>query len=266
MSRPPLTSLQNPRVKAALSLRDRRARDRERLTLIEGYHELTLALDSGVRPIEVFYCPALIDEAAQARLLRALEAAGARLIEVDRRVFDRLAYRENPDGWLAVAPVPGRMLSEVRLGPNPLLMVTEAVEKPGNLGAILRTADAAGIDALIACDPLTDWGNPNVIRASKGTVFSVPVATAPSAAAITWLRQHGIRIVAATPAAETIYHAADLRGPVALTVGTEKHGLSRAWLDAADTAVRVPMHGKADSLNVATVAALLIYEALRQRA
>jgi TrmH family RNA methyltransferase len=144
-------------------------------------------------------------------------------------------------------------------------VVCESVEKPGNLGAILRTADAAGIDALISCDPLTDWGNPNVVRASKGALFSVQVAEASSVQTIEWLRRNQIRIVVATPQATLSYTQVDLRGPVAITVGEEKHGLSTEWLEQADDAVVIPMFGQVNSLNVATATALLIYEVIRQR-
>jgi TrmH family RNA methyltransferase len=151
------------------------------------------------------------------------------------------------------------------LGPNPLLVVAEAVEKPGNLGALLRTCDAAGVTAVIVCDPTTDLNNPNVVRSSRGTLFTVPVVEAASAETIAYLKAHGIAIVAATPAASRAHIAADLRGPVAIAVGTEDAGLSDAWLSQADLAVRIPMRGRVNSLNVATAAALLIYEAVRQR-
>jgi TrmH family RNA methyltransferase len=199
------------------------------------------------------------------QLLERIRTTDSSLFEVDERVFAKIAYRENPDGWLATFPLPGRELPELTLSANPFLVVCESVEKPGNLGAILRTADAAGVDALIACDPLTDWGNPNVVRASKGALFSVPVAASSSAQTIVWLRDCGIRIIVATPQATTPYTQADLRGPVAITVGEEKHGLSQEWLDQADQAVVIPMFGRVNSLNVATATALLIYEVVRQR-
>jgi RNA methyltransferase, TrmH family len=260
-----ITSPQNPKVKYVASLRERRKRKESGVTLVEGYDELTLALASGIKPAEVFYCPALFRNTDQMRLVERIRAMGASLIEVDERVFARIAYRENPDGWLATFPLPGRNLSELSLSANPLIVVCESVEKPGNLGAILRTADAAGVDAVIACDPLTDWGNPNVVRASKGALFSVQVAAASSAGTLEWLREHQIRIVVATPQATTSYTRVDLRGPVAITVGEEKHGLSKEWLEQADESVVIPMFGRVNSLNVATATGLLIYEAIRQR-
>jgi TrmH family RNA methyltransferase len=174
--------------------------------------------------------------------------------------------RRCPDGWLAVAPQPD--LSLARLNPtkqNPLIVIAERVEKPGNLGAILRTADAAGADAVIVCDPIADLTNPNVVRASIGALFSVPVATATNAETLAWLRARGIAIVATTPAATQPFTAVDLTGPIAILVGEEKYGLSRFWLDQADLSVLIPMAGKVNSLNVSVSAALLVYEAVKQR-
>ncbi len=262
-----ITSLQNPRVKQVVRLRDRRERERERCLLVEGQAELTLALASGVRPQAVFVCPELFAPASapDQDLLARLQKAGAEVMEVTRPVFEKMAYREGPDGWLAVVPSLERHLSDLTLSSCPLLLVAEAVEKPGNLGALLRSADAAGVEGVIVCDPGTDVGNPNVIRSSKGTLFSVPVVEASSAETLAWLRQHQIMVAAATPQATLVYTQADWRGPVAVVVGTEKEGLSPLWLEAADVAVRIPMLGRVNSLNVATAATLLIYEAVRQR-
>jgi TrmH family RNA methyltransferase len=260
-----ITSAQNPRVKQIVRLRDKRDRMREWLMVVEGRDELALALDSGASPRAGYYCPALIRDADRDDFLARLSAARAELIEVTEPVFAKMAYRENPDGWLAVFPRPDRTLAGLTLPTAPLLVVVEAVEKPGNLGAILRSADAAGVDAVLVCDPVADVSNPNVIRASRGTIFTVPVVEAPAADALRWLKERGIRLVATTPAAATDYTAADLRGAVAVAVGAEDMGLSAAWLDAAETRVRIPMHGRVNSLNVATAAALVIYEAVRQR-
>lgn len=259
-----ISSLQNPRVKAAVRLRDRRGREEAGLLLIEGYDELLLAWECRVRPRELFFCPELA-RPEEAALLAAMRQAGVFILEVTAAVMGKLAYRESPDGWLAVAPVPRRTLADLRLGPTPLLVVVEAVEKPGNLGAILRSADAAGADAVIVCDPRTDLYNPNVVRASKGTVFQVPVAQAGSAETLAWLGRQGIRVVAATPAAAQLHWQADLAGGIAIAVGTEKEGLSRQWLEGADLAVKIPMRGRVNSLNVAQALTVLIYEALRQR-
>jgi len=260
-----ITSLQNPRVKDVVALRDHRERLRSGLMRVEGYEELEFALASGARPQSLFFCPELFKNREQARLIEAARHLGSELIEVSQRVFEKMAYRDNPDGWLAILPALAASLTDLRLGPSPMVVVAEAVEKPGNLGAMLRTADAAGVDALIASAPLTDWSNPNIVRSSKGALFCVPVATADNGTTLAWLRSHAIRIVAATPQATTTYTEADLRGPIAIAVGSEKHGLSQEWLDAADVRVRIPMSGRVNSLNVATAAALLIYEAVRQR-
>jgi len=260
-----ITSPQNPKVKQLVALRNRRERDRTGLMRVEGYEELSLALASGAEPTALYVCPPLFREAEQAALLERVRHAGGNVFEVSEAVFDKIAYREGPDGWLATFPAINRSLAGLRTGPHPLLVVAEAVEKPGNLGAILRTADAAGIDAVIAADPLTDWGNPNIVRSSKGALFSVPVAEASNVETIDWLRERNIQIVAATPRATTLYTDADLRVPLAIAVGAEKYGLSQAWLNAADIQVRIPMVGKVNSLNVATATALFVYEAVRQR-
>lgn len=259
-----ITSLQNPRVKTAVRLRDRRAREDSGLMLVEGFHELSLALASGVRPTELFFCPEEA-KADELPLLARLRSSGTDILEVTSSVQRKLAYREHPDAWLAVAPLPKHRLADLVLGDSPLLVIAEAVEKPGNLGAILRSADAAGADAVIVCDRRTDLFNPNVVRASKGTVFQVPVAEGDSAQVLAWLADRCIRLVAATPAAPRAFWEADLTGGIAIAVGTEKEGLSAAWLDRADLAVHIPMRGRANSLNVAQAATLLLYEAMRQR-
>lgn len=229
--------------------------------LIEGGEELALALAAGVQPHTVLVCSELHRHPPPSLQL----PSETELIEVTRPVFEKLAYRENPDGWLAVAPALHRTLADLPLRQPPLVLVAEAVEKPGNLGAMLRTADAAGVDALIVCDPATDLANPNVVRASRGALFTVPVAQAGNAETLMWLKAQKVGVVAATPQAELAYTDADLRGPVALVVGAEDSGLSAEWLAATDLQVRIPMVGKVNSLNVATSAALLLYEAVRQR-
>jgi TrmH family RNA methyltransferase len=260
-----ITSLQNPKVKYLVTLRERRKRIQAGVFIVEGYEELSLAVETGAQPTELFYCPALFHDEHQAKLLEQLKHTSAQIIEVSEAVFHKVAYRDNPDGWLATFPIRQKSLDALRLGPKPFVVVTESVEKPGNLGAILRTADAAGVDALISCDPTTDWGNPNVVRASKGALFGVQVAEAESQRTIGWLQDQGIKIVAASPDASTRYDQADFSGPVAITVGTEKHGLSNLWLDQADVAVYIPMAGRVNSLNVSTATAILIYEIVRQR-
>jgi TrmH family RNA methyltransferase len=258
-----LTSLQNPRVKAAVRLRDRRHRDREGLCLVEGFAEVSLAVDSGAEVVTLFVETGIRRRPQAAGLLR--RCAAAEVIETSPEVFAKLAYREHPDGWLAVVRIPERRLAALDPGPCPLLLVIDGVEKPGNLGAMVRTADAAGVDAIVLSDPGTDPWNPNAVRASKGAVFAVPLAVASAAEAVGWLRERGIAIVAADPGAGTPYTGAPLAEPVAVVVGAEDTGLSAAWREAAAQAVRIPMAGRVNSLNVATSAALLLYEAVRQR-
>ena len=259
-----ITSLANPRVKQLVALRQRRARDRAGVTLVEGYEELDLALSAGARPLTLYVCPGLAGDQAQPMIDR-VAGLGAEVVHVSRPVFGKIAYRESPDGWLAVLPAVPASLSLLDPGDRPLVLICEGVEKPGNLGAILRTADAAGVAAVIAADPVTDWGNPNVVRASKGTVFSVPVASAPTAEVLAWTAERSLTIVAAAPDGDVLLTEADLSGPTAIVVGSEARGLPPVWLEHATVRVRIPMFGRADSLNVATSAAILLYEAVRQR-
>jgi TrmH family RNA methyltransferase len=269
-----ITSLTNPRVKGLVALRRRRIRDAEGVTLVEGHEELALALAAGVAPRALYVCPDLYSPSGyagsqaigrQQDLVAAARLAGAEVVSVSRAVFEKVSLREGPDGLLGVLPRIDRGLEELTLPADPLLLVAEGVEKPGNLGAMLRTADAAGADAVLAADPVTDWGNPNVVRASKGTVFAVPVASAGSEELIAWCRQRGIRLVVTTPETPVRHTDISYAGPTALIVGAEKHGVSPAMLAAADETVRIPMRGKTNSLNVAAAAAVVLFEAVRQR-
>lgn len=263
-----ITSTANPRIKALARLRRRRHRDEAGVTLVEGFEELALALAAGVRPRTVYHCPELAAGAEWAAAAPAL--AGTEIVRVNRPVFDKIAYRESPDGWLAVLPSVGVDLSDLdpadlARGGDPLVLVCVGVEKPGNLGAMLRTADAAGVSCVIAADPGTDWSNPNVVRASKGAVYSLPVAAAEDRAVLDWLVTRDIPILAGTPDADHRYTDLDLRGPLAVAVGAEDTGLPRAWLDAARWRALIPMSGRVDSLNVSASAAILLFEAVRQR-
>jgi len=261
-----VTSTANPRVKELAALRRRRRRDQAGVTLVEGYEELSLAVAAGVRPHTVYYCPQLCPDAGSSDLLARLAADGTELVRLAPPAFQKVAYRQSPDGWLAVVPAVSGALDALVLSRTPLLVVCQSVEKPGNLGAILRTADAAGVDAVLAAGPVTDWGNPNLVRASKGTVFTVPVAAGEPDEVRGWLRRSGITLVATTPDTDLAYTDVDLTGPVAIAVGAEKHGLSAGWLAGAEVRVRIPMVGRVNSLNVATSAAIVVYEAVRQRA
>lgn len=253
-----ITSLQNPRVKHIVKLRDdKRQRRQDGLMLVEGYDEIQLALSAGFKPQTILSAPELV-----ARQISGVEAES---ITVNRAVFEKMSYRENPDGWLAIFPVPQTSLDDLKLGEVPLVVVAESVEKPGNLGAILRTADAAHVDALLVCDPRVDIWNPNVVRASRGAVFSVPVAESNNASAWEWLKRRGIRILAATPSAEALYTDINLREPLAIAVGTEDEGLTDFWMSRADLKIKIPMMGQVNSLNVSVSTALILYEAVRQR-
>ena len=260
-----ISSLQNPRVKNLVKLRDRRPRDEAGVFLVEGFREILRALERGLALREVYFSPDWFLGANEPALLEQARAAGAQLFELSKEAFAKVAYRERPDGLLAVAPQWKRALADLTLRPAPLLLVVEAIEKPGNLGTILRSADAAGCDAVIVCDPVTDIFNPNVVRASTGVLFFVPLVVAESVHVLTWLRENKVRIVATTPAAKKIYSDADLRGPLAVVMGSEQYGLSEFWLKNCDLPVRIPMSGKADSLNVAMATIITLFEAVRQR-
>jgi TrmH family RNA methyltransferase len=260
-----ITSMQNPRLKRLVRLRERRARDEEKAFLVEGYREVRRALERKVALDELYFSRDWFLGENEAALLSAAEAAGARLFELSKEAFAKVAYRERPDGILAVAPQWRRGLAGLSLPAEPFVLVVEAIEKPGNLGTILRSADAAGCHAVIVCDPVTDLFNPNVVRASTGVLFSVPCVVEEGPAVLSWLRARGIRIVATSPAAGKLYTDCDLTGPLAVIMGSEQYGLSEFWLSNADLPVRIPMAGQADSLNVAMAALITLFEAVRQR-
>jgi TrmH family RNA methyltransferase len=260
-----ITSATNPRVKRLIDLRRRRARKSEGVTVLEGHDELAFALDAGLTPREIYYAPGLVRDALPVDALERAREEGTPLISMGKAAFRKASYRDTPDGWLAIVDDPERPLDEIDLGDNPLVLVCEAIEKPGNLGAMLRTAEAVGAAAVVSASPVTDWGNPNVIRASKGTVFSVAVAAASSDDVVAWLRSHQLQIVVATPDTDALVAETDLTGPTALVVGAEHDGVSGVWLEAADRIARLPMIGRINSLNVSISAAVALYEAVRQR-
>lgn len=263
---PAIVSLANPKVKQVVKLRQRSHRDELGLMLVEGYREIKRALEHGYRPTQIFHCAELfLKHENEAALIERARSAGAESLACAAPVFLKMAYRDRPDGLLAVGPQPRRTLADLALPANALLIVAEAIEKPGNLGTILRSADAAGAHGVIVCDRCTDIFNPNVVRASTGTLFAVPVVEAGGAEARAFLRARGFALLAATPHARRLHTEVDLTGNVALALGAEQYGLSRDWLDAADLKVRIPMLGMADSLNVAAAATILLFEALRQR-
>lgn len=260
-----ITSLQNQRVKDAFRLRERRDREKEKKTLLEGYRELTRAFEYGLELLECFYCPEMFLGQNEMALITKLEGAGVQAAEVNSQILTKLAYRDRPEGLIAIAKTKEHSLAEIPLVEGGLYIIAEAVEKPGNLGSILRSADAAGAAGLIVCDKRTDIYNPNVIRASTGAIFAVPLAEASSAEAAEWLKKNKIRTMAASPHSEKIYTDLDMSGSIAVIVGAEQYGLSKFWMDNAEYTVKIPMLGKIDSLNVATAATIILYEAARQK-
>jgi TrmH family RNA methyltransferase len=261
-----IDSRQNPRVKDAVRLRQRSHRNKTGLFLIEGYRELARAAENKVEILHVFYCPAQYQGENEPALLDTIKKrCGAELLECSDQVFEKLSFRDRPEGLLAVARQKQLGLNDLVLPDNPLIVIAESVEKPGNLGTILRSADAAGVDAVIVCDRCTDIHNPNVVRASIGTLFTMQIAEADSKETLDWARSKGINILAATPDATMTHVEVDLSGPTALALGTEQYGLSELWMKHCDSQVIIPMYGKVDSLNVAAAATILLYEAVRQR-
>lgn len=268
-----ISSLQNQRIKEVVKLNNRRQRDKRQHTLVEGVREVARALDSGLVPAEAYICPALISSDEAEQLLARLAALAAQgkteLFTVTTAVFQKIAYRGESGGMLVVLPYLRHTLDTLPLSQPPFLLILEEVEKPGNLGAILRTADAAGVDGLIVCGETgatgTDIHNPNVIRASLGALFTVPVLEVENGRLRSWLQHHHIQIIAATPQATLPYPAANMTGPTAIVMGSEAKGLSPTWLEAADQQVVIPMRGQVDSLNLSVATALFLYEVVRQR-
>lgn len=264
-----ITSLQNVRIKQTVKLRDKRERDRSQTFLIEGYRELSRAVQGATRLQVVFYSPSHFLGSNENHLIDQIRSQKVETLEVTPTVFEKLSYRDRPDGLLAVGVQTSITIEalEQKMSKEkcPFFLIAESIEKPGNLGSILRSADAVGIDALLVCDRCTDIYNPNVVRASVGTLFTVPVIETSSEEAISWLKRHHVSIVATSPDATSPFTETDLTGPLAIAVGTEQLGLSEKWRKASDIEVSIPMQGVADSLNVAAATTLMLYEVLRQR-
>ncbi len=283
-----ITSAQNRKVKELLTLVEKsKARSAAGLFVVEGQRELGHCLDAGFIPETLFICGDVMAVQNNAvngaktghlaeniegkdgldALIAKAEALNPRLgvVQIPAFLYEKVAYRGSTEGIIAEVHSVPRSLEDLRLGERPLVMVLESVEKPGNLGAVLRSADAAGADAVVVCDPLTDIWNPNLIRSSVGAVFSVPVAVCTSADAIAFLRKRGIRILTAQLQDSEWYYDTDMTGATALVMGTESTGLTQAWRDSADAHIKIPMLGRLDSLNVSVSAAVLLYEAVRQR-
>lgn len=259
-----ITSAQNPRVKAAARLRDRRGRTKQGRIIIDGVREVSRAFAAGVKIVEMYVCRGLLSKAgADTSGLPASQETD--VLEVSPAIFGKIAFGERQEGVVAVAEAPDASLGGLAFRGNPVVGVLEGVEKPGNLGAVLRTADAAGLSALIVAGGGTDLYNPNAIRASLGAIFTLPVAAGPTAEVLAWLRERDFRVLAARVDGEVAHTDASFKGRCAIALGSEAEGLTGAWNGAGVTAISLPMRGKVDSLNVSTAAAVLFYEALRQR-
>ncbi len=255
-----ITSLQNPHIKNLILLQQKsRERRAQNVAVVEGLRETGIAISSGYTLKEAYYCPEVAD------IDLSVIPSAVRITEISRPVFEKLAYREGSDGFIALIEPLNLKLKEIKLRRNPLVVILESVEKPGNLGAILRTADAVNADAVIICDPLTDIYNPNVIRSSIGCVFSRQVAACTTEEAQQWLKEKKITSYAAELKASAEYHKFDFKDSTAFVMGTEADGLTKKWINFCDHRVIIPMLGSIDSLNVSVSTAVLLFEAMRQR-
>jgi RNA methyltransferase, TrmH family len=259
----PITSLQNPRIKQIVQLSKARERKAQGLTIVEGAREIELALKAGLVPEVIYVCPSLYSRSDYQGLLDQIPQQ--KQIPISQPVFEKVAYREGSDGLIALFQPGSHRLKNLSLPDKPFIIVLEAVEKPGNLGAVLRTADAAKADAVIVCDPSTDLYNPNVIRSSVGCLFTVPIAVCTSEECLNWLHQAGIKSFAAELTASNWYHECNFKEASAILMGTEADGLTDFWLKHADARIKIPMRGVIDSLNVSVSTAILTFEAMRQR-
>ncbi len=260
-----ISSVQNPRIKEMIRLRDGRHRRKQGRILIDGVREIDRAIQAGVVPSELVYCPQLSDNPSVRTILETAERQGIELIEVSSQVFEKLAFGARAEGLVAVASTPRTSLNDLSLDENALVVVLEGLEKPGNVGAVLRSADASGVGAVIVADGRTDLFNPNAIRASLGTIFTVPVAEASSGETSDWLRERRFSVFTARVDGSVIYTEADFTLRSAIVLGSEADGLTDAWSGPGVQPVRLPMLGAADSLNVSITAAVILYEAIRQR-
>ena len=255
-----INSTTNPKIKNILKLRKARERREQGYMIVEGYKEIMMATRNGYIVSELYYCSDYLKEAIHKDTIPAISSES-----IGTKAFDRITLRENPDGFLALIKIKQHNLIDIKLSENPLLIVLEAVEKPGNLGAILRTADAVQVDGVIICEQQTDIYNPNVIRASLGTIFSVPLAVSSNKEVFKFLTENKINIFATTPRAKEFYYDSNFTEASAILIGAEHKGLSEFWLKNTNKKIKIPMKGQIDSLNASVSAAILIYEALRQR-
>lgn len=267
MAEPPyIQSRNNDQIKNLVKLRERKHRERQERFLVEGLRELSHALDSDYSLETIYYCPQYFPSDEHSQFIHEVRNLNkVPLIRVSEEAFSKATYREGPDGVIAVARQQAYSIQELKLPDDPLLLILEGIEKPGNLGAILRSADGAGADAVILVDCLLDLYNPNVIRASQGLIFSMPIVCTQSDFLASWLLERKIQCIATTPDTSKLHWNADYKTPTALLFGSESDGLSDFWLNRATEQIRIPMSGKADSLNVSVAAAICLYEARRQR-
>jgi TrmH family RNA methyltransferase len=258
-----ITSAQNPKIQTLLALQEKsKERRKKGLFVVEGRRELLHCIEAGYEPYTIFICRDIISEDD---LMAVTAKCSCSFIEIPRHLYDKVAYRGGTEGVIAELKCKERTLADLKLKDNPLIVVLESVEKPGNLGAVLRSADASGADAVIVCDPLTDLYNPNLIRSSIGGIFTVPTATATSEETISWLKSNNIKIYTAQLQDSEWYYDTDMTGGTAIIMGTEATGLTDIWRKAADAHIKIPMLGKLDSLNVSVSAAILLFEAVKQR-
>ena len=261
-----ITSAQNPKIKTLLELQEKsKARRREGLFVVEGHRELMHCISMGYQVHTIFVCMDILSEEALQEIGAALDGNRYSIFSIPKHIYEKVAYRGSTEGVIAELRCRSHSLEDLNVKENPLVVVLEAVEKPGNLGAILRSADASGVDAVIVCDPLTDLYNPNLIRSSIGGIFTVPTAAATSEETIKWLKDKGIKIYTAQLQDSEWYYDTDMTKGTAIVMGTEATGLTDIWRKAADAHIKIPMLGKLDSLNVSVSAAILMYEAVRQR-
>ena len=259
-----ITSTKNEKVKDLIKFRNKNGKLSENEILIEGSRELKRALVANIKLLEAYFCPDLIDD-DQKELLADVTSNSEKLFQVDKYVFEKIAYKNNPFGIIVKAEFIPSKLEDIVISDNSLILVVESIEKPGNLGALMRTADGAGVDTIILADKITDYRNPNVIRASTGTIFSKKIVEASSQDIIAFLKKNNIDTIAADPFAEKMYYDVNYSKKTAIVVGSEAFGLSENFKNNADTLVKIPMEGFADSLNVNQAATIVLYEAVRQR-
>lgn len=261
-----ITSPQNPKIKTLLELQEKsKARRREGLFVVEGVRELLHCMSVGYQMHTLFVCMDILTDESLNEIETALDRSQCRCYSIPKPIYEKVAYRGSTEGVIAELKCKTHTLEDLDVKENPLVVVLEAVEKPGNLGAILRSADASGVDAVIVCDPLTDMYNPNLIRSSIGGIFTVPTAAASSEDTIKWLKDRNIKIYTAQLQDSEWYYDTDMTKGTAIVMGTEATGLTDAWRKAADAHIKIPMLGRLDSLNVSVSAAILMYEAVRQR-